>query len=53
MERAGERGRPPPVYPPLGEDAMASRRRAKIRKPAMAAPKIITWLAGIDPALSY
>jgi hypothetical protein len=36
----------------LGDDAIASRRRAKIKKPAMAAPKIIAWLAGIDPALS-
>jgi hypothetical protein len=28
-------------HPPLGDDEIASRRRAKIKNPAMAAPKII------------
>jgi hypothetical protein len=37
----------------LGDEEIASRRRAKIKNPAMAAPKIIAWWAGIGPALSY
>jgi hypothetical protein len=39
---AGGRKRPADAcYPPLGDDEIASRRRAKIKNPAMAAPKII------------